>query len=209
MSDESKIRILVADDHPITREGLALILDNQTDMAVVAQANDGREALELFRQHRPDVAILDVQMPRMGGAEATDALLREFPGSRVILFTTYDGDEDIHRGMHAGARGYLLKDSPRDEVLRAIRAVHAGKRYLSPQAGALLADRMAAPHLTERELEILRLVAEGKANKEIAAVLGVTEGTVKSHVSSITAKLGVSGRTEAALEAVRRGFLRQ
>jgi two-component system NarL family response regulator len=205
----TKIRILVADDHPITREGLSLILDNQPDMEVVAQAGDGREALDLFRRHTPDLAVLDLQMPVMGGAEATGELVREFPASRVVLFTTYDGDEDIHRGMHAGARGYLLKDSPRDEVLRAIRAVHAGKRFLSPQAGARLADRMASPHLTERELDVLHLLAEGKANKEIAAALKVSEGTVKTHVSGITAKLGVSSRTEAAVEASRRGYLRQ
>lgn len=208
MNDGTQIRILVCDDHPITREGLALILDNQPDMSVVAQAGNGSEAVALFRKHRPDITILDVQMPVMGGAEATEALLREFPGSRIILFTTFDGDEDIHRGMHAGARAYLLKDAPRNEVLTAIRSVHAGRRYMSPQAGALLADRIAAPNLTERELQILRLVAHGKANKEIAADLGISEGTVKSHVSSITSKLGVSGRTEAALEAVRRGFLR-
>lgn len=208
MNDGAQIRILVCDDHPITREGLALILDNQPDMSVVAQAGNGSEAVALFRKHRPDITILDVQMPVMGGAEATEALLREFPGSRIILFTTFDGDEDIHRGMHAGARAYLLKDAPRNEVLTAIRSVHAGRRYMSPQAGALLADRIAAPNLTERELQILRLVAHGKANKEIAADLGISEGTVKSHVSSITSKLGVSGRTEAALEAVRRGFLR-
>ncbi len=208
MNDAVAIRILVCDDHPITREGLALILDNQPDMSVVAQAGNGREAVALFRKHRPDITILDVQMPIMSGAEATEALLREFPNSRIILFTTFDGDEDIHRGMHAGARAYLLKDAPRSEVLNAIRTVHSGKRYMSPQAGALLADRIAAPNLTDREVEILRLVAHGKANKEIAADLGISEGTVKSHVSSITSKLGVSGRTEAALDAVRRGFLR-
>jgi two-component system NarL family response regulator len=208
VNDAVTIRILVADDHPITREGLALILDNQPDMSVVAQGSNGSEAVALFRTHRPDITILDVQMPIMGGAEAAETLLREFPDSRIILFTTFDGDEDIHRGMHAGARAYLLKDAPRDEVLKAIRAVYAGKRYMSPEAGALLADRIGSPNLTEREVEVLRLVARGKANKEIAADLGISEGTVKSHVSSITSKLGVSGRTEAALDAVRRGFLR-
>jgi two-component system NarL family response regulator len=208
VNDAVTIRILVADDHPITREGLALILDNQPDMSVVAQGSNGSEAVALFRTHRPDITILDVQMPIMGGAEAAETLLREFPDSRIILFTTFDGDEDIHRGMHAGARAYLLKDAPRDEVLKAIRAVYAGKRYMSPEAGALLADRIGSPNLTEREVEVLRLVARGKANKEIAADLGISEGTVKSHVSSITSKLGVNGRTEAALDAVRRGFLR-
>ncbi len=202
------IRLLVADDHPVTREGLALILDHQPDMAVVAQAGDGEAAVAQYHAHRPDVAVLDLQMPRLTGAEATAAICAGAPGARVLLLTTYDGDEDIYRAMRAGALGYLLKDAPREEILRAVRAAHAGRRVLSPGVGAKLADRLAQPALTPREREVLALVARGKANKEIAFALGVSEGTVKSHLNAVTAKLGVSSRTEAALAAERRGLLR-
>ena len=201
-------RILVADDHPVTREGLALILDNQPDLAVVAEAANGREAVDLYAAVRPDVAILDLQMPVVTGAAATEAIVRADPAARVLLLTTYDGDEDIYRGMHAGAKAYLLKEASRQEILHAVRAVARGQRYLSPAAGAKLADRMGAPVLTGRELEVIRLVAAGRANKEIAAELSVSEGTVKSHLNSVTSKLGVTSRTEAALIAIRRGILR-
>lgn len=207
-SDDKKIRLLIADDHPITREGLALILSAQVDMTVVAQASDGNEALALFRKHLPDVGILDLQMPAMNGTLAAENIIHEFKDAKILILTTYDGDEDIYRAIHAGAKGYLLKDAPRDEVLRAIRAVHNGRRFVSPTVGAKLADRMIAPSLTGRELEILRLVAGGKANKEIAYDLGLSEGTIKSHVNSITSKLGVNSRTEAALVAHKRGLLR-
>ena len=202
------IRVLVADDHPVTREGLALILDNQADMTVVAQARDGAEAVALYARHRPDVAVIDVQMPVMTGAAATAAIREATPNARVLLFTTYDGDEDIFRGMQAGAKGYVLKGTPREELLRAIRAVAAGQRYVSPEMGAKLADRLASAPLTEREGDVLRLLAQGKANKEIAAALEVSEGTVKSHVNAVLSKLGVTSRTEAALAAVQRGLLR-
>lgn len=202
------IRVLVADDHPVTREGLALILDNQADMTVVAQARDGAEAVALYARHRPDVAVIDVQMPVMTGAAATAAIREAAPQARVLLFTTYDGDEDIFRGMQAGAKGYVLKGTPREELLRAIRAVAAGQRYVSPEMGAKLADRLASAPLTEREGDVLRLLAQGKANKEIAAALEVSEGTVKSHVNAVLSKLGVTSRTEAALAAVQRGLLR-
>lgn len=202
------IRILVADDHPTTREGLALILDHEADMAVVAQARDGAEAVALFAEHRPDVAIVDLQMPKMGGVAATEAILRAQPGARVVLFTTYDGDDDVYRGLRAGAKAFLLKDSPTEELLRAIRAVHAGQGYVSHGAGVRLAERAMLPQLTPRELAVLRLVARGRANKEIGAVLGLSEGTVKSHLNAITSKLGATGRTDAALIATRRGLLR-
>jgi two-component system, NarL family, response regulator len=208
-SNSKKIRLLIADDHPITREGLALILSNQTDMTVVGQAGDGTEALELFRKCLPDVSILDLQMPVMNGAVAAEKIIGEFETARILILSTYDGDEDIYRAMHAGAKGYLLKDAPREEVLRAIRDVNNGLRFVSPRVGAKLADRMIAPSLTARELHILRLVAGGKANKEIAYELGLSEGTVKSHINAITSKLGVNSRTEAALVAYKRGLLRE
>ena len=206
--DATKIRLLVADDHPLTREGLAMILDNQPDMAVVAQANNGAEAVELYRRERPDVALLDLQMPVMNGVAAIEAVVGEFRGARVVVLTTYDGDEDIYRAMHAGAKAYLLKDSPKDEVLRAIRTVHAGGRFLLAEVGARLADRLGTADLTEREREVLRLVADGRANKQIAHELGISEGTVKSHVNGVMSKLGAASRTDAALIALRRGLLR-
>lgn len=205
---EDAIRILVADDHPVTRQGIALILDREPGLRVVAQAADGREAVELHRAHRPDVAVLDLQMPNMGGAEATAAILAEAPGARVLLLTTYDGDDDIYRGLRAGAKGYLLKGTPLDEVIGAVRAVHAGETVVPPEVGAKLAQRTVAPELSERELEVLRLVAEGCANKEIATRLGISEGTVKSHMNALMSKLDATGRTEAAMTAVRRGLLR-
>jgi two-component system, NarL family, response regulator len=208
-SNSKKIRLLIADDHPITREGLSLILSNQSDMTVVGQAGDGTEALELFRACLPDVSILDLQMPVMNGAVAAEKIIDEFKAARILILSTYDGDEDIYRAMHAGAKGYLLKDAPREEVLRAIRDVNKGLRFVSPHVGAKLADRMIAPSLTGRELHILRLVAGGKANKEIAYELRLSEGTVKSHVNAITSKLGVNSRTEAALVAHKRGLLRE
>jgi two-component system NarL family response regulator len=202
------IRILLADDHPIFREGLALILDHQDDMRVVGEACDGEEAVAMFARLQPDVAILDLQMPRMTGAAATAAIVKAHPTARVLLLTTYDGDEDIYRAMHAGARGYLLKGAPRAEVLRAIRAIAGGQRFISPEVGAKLADRMSTASLTGRELEVLRLLAAGKANKEIGAELSIAEGTIKAHVSAILQKLGATSRTEAVLEGVRRGLLR-
>lgn len=202
------VRLLVVDDHPVTREGLALILDHQPDMTVVGQAQSGEEAVARWRGLRPDVTIMDLQMGGMSGARAIEQILAESPGARILVLTTFDGDEDIHRAMHAGARAYLLKDAPREELLRAIRAVHAGQRYLSAAAGARLAERVTQTPLTERELDVLRLLAEGLSNREIGAELGIAEGTVKSHVNSVVLKLGVTSRVEAALAAHQRGLLR-
>lgn len=203
------IRILVADDHPMTREGIALILGNQPDMAVVAEAADGQQAVELYALHRPDIALLDLQMPRLGGVGATKAILAAHPGGRIVLFTTYDGDDDIYRGLRAGAKAYLLKDSPRQEVCRALRDVHAGQRYLPPAVGAKLAQRLEHGTLTARELDVLHLVAAGHANKEIGFRLGVSEGTVKSHLNGAMGKLGATSRTEAVIVAGQRGLLRR
>ena len=202
------ITVILADDHPVTRDGLALILRSEPGLSVLGQAGDGMEAVHCYRLHRPSVAILDLQMPRLSGLGATRQILAEFPQARILLFTTYDGDEDIYRAMHAGARGYILKDVPQQELFRAIRVIHAGQRYLSPSAGAKLAESHVSRSLTEREREIVKLLAVGKANKEISAATGISENTVKSHVASIIEKLGVKSRTEAAVVAGKRGFLR-
>jgi len=205
---DDAISVILADDHPVTRDGLALILRSEPGISVVGQAADGIGAVEHYRQYQPSVAILDLQMPRLNGLGATRQILTEFPQARILLFTTYDGDEDIYRAMHAGARGYILKDAPQEDLFRAIRSIHAGQRYLSPPVGAKLAEFQVSRGLTERERTILKLLADGKANKEISAVTGISESTVKTHVASIIDKLGVKSRTEAALTAEKRGFLR-
>ena len=203
-----QIRLLVADDHPVTREGLALLLDSQPDMKVIAQAKDGRNAVEYFERFTPDVAILDVQMPFLTGVEATARILQSRPDAKIVLLTTYDGDEDVFRGYDAGAKAYLLKETPTEELLSAIRSVNDGDKYLSPTARAKLAYRQRGPGLTTRELEVLRLVASGLGNKQVASELAIGEGTIKSHVNSIMSKLGVASRTEAVMAASARGMLR-
>jgi DNA-binding NarL/FixJ family response regulator len=205
---EGRIRLLVADDHPITRNGIALILNGEPDMLVEAQASDGAEAITLYRVYRPDVAILDLQMPRVSGLTATVQILQEFPQANILVFTTYDGDEDIHRALHAGARGYVLKESTQAELILAVRTIVRGARYISPPVGARLAETSGQPALTDREREVLCLLAEGRSNKEISFRVGIAESTVKSHVATIIQKLGVTSRTEAALSALQRGFLR-
>ena len=202
------IRITLADDHPIVREGLAIILNNQPDMQVVAECGDGEAAVAMVLRERPDVAVLDLQMPRMSGAAATVAILQRYAEARILLLTTYDGDEDIHRAMQAGAKGYLLKESAKAEILLAIREVARGKRYVTPSAGASLASGSTLQQLTKREREILRFVCLGRSNKEIGSALNISEGTVKSHVNGIMQKMNVGSRTEAALSAERRGMLR-
>ncbi len=207
MNPTQPIRILVADDHPVVREGLVLILDNEPDLTVVAQARNGLEAVELFRQQQPDVALLDLRMP--GGISGVEAIARihaEFPDACMILLTIYDGDEDIFQGLRAGAKAYLLKSTPCKELLSAIRQVCAGKKYIPPPVGVKLAERMSHPHLSEREREVLCLMAAGKTNKDIATELSIAEGTVKSHVNKILEKLQVSDRTSAVLVALRRGI---
>jgi two-component system NarL family response regulator len=202
------IRVLIADDHAIVREGLAALIARRQDMEVVAEAENGESAVELARQHRPDVILMDLRMPRLGGVEALAAIRAEQPGARVIVLTTFDGDEDIYRALQAGAQAYLLKDTPRDELLDAIRAVHQGLKRIPPEVAAKLAERLTAPELSPRELDVLRLVALGQSNKEIAAALHIAEGTVKLHVNNLMGKLGVSGRTQAVTEALRRGLVR-
>jgi two-component system, NarL family, response regulator len=203
------IRVLIADDHPTVRDGLAFAIGMQPDMTVVAEAADGKEAVQLFRERKPDVVLLDLRMPGMDGLEALKSIRSESPDVRALVFTTYDGDEDIYRSLQAGAKGYLLKDSPRQETLRAIRAVAAGEDVLPPALALKVAKRVGkANELTTRECEVLSYIAKGKSNKEIGAILFVCEGTIKAHVNNILAKLGASGRTEAVTLAIKRGLIR-
>jgi len=205
MSD-TNIRVLIADDHPVVRSGLAMILSYSEGIETVAEACTGVEAVELFRQHQPDVVLMDLKMPEMGGVDAIAAIRQEFCDAHIIVLTTYDGDEDIYRGLSAGARGYLLKNVTHQTLVDGIRRVHAGQKYIPPDVGARLAERMNSPQLTERERQVLLLLTEGKSNQEIAAALHISEGTIKFHVNGILRKLNVSDRTQAVLVALKRGI---
>jgi DNA-binding NarL/FixJ family response regulator len=207
MSKDKPIRIMITDDHFVVRMGLAAVINTQADMQVVAEASNGLQALELFRLHLPDVTLMDLRMPQMEGVEAITAIRKEFPNSRFIVLTTYDGDEDIYRALQAGARGYLLKDMLGDSLLDAIRTVHAGGRRIPPEVANRLADRMFRSELSAREMEVLKLIVKGKSNKEIASDLGVAEGTVKIHINNILSKFGVSARTQAATYALQHGII--
>jgi two-component system NarL family response regulator len=205
----SGIRILVADDHAVVRMGLVSLIHSEPDLEVVGEAEDGRQALELCQATRPDIVLADLRMPEMVGVAMTQALGREAPATRVIILSSYEGDEEIYRALEAGARGYLLKrDSLGDDVLKAIHAVHGGQRYIPPAVAATLAERMHRSELTPRELDVLKAVASGMSNKRIADRLEITEGTVKIHVTNILSKLAVADRTEAVTAAIRRGILR-
>lgn len=201
------IRVLIADDHPIIRNGLVMMVTLSPGMEIAAEATNGAEVVDLFRQHQPDITLMDLRMPDMTGVEAIAAIRQEFLAARIIILTTYDGDENIYQGLQAGAKGYILKDTPLDEIVRAIHTVHSGKNYIPPEVGAKLAERFTQPQLSDREQEVLRLVAQGKCNLAIAAELNVTEGTVKFHINNIFSKLGVSGRTQATLVAIKRGLV--
>jgi DNA-binding NarL/FixJ family response regulator len=202
------IRVLIADDHPMILDGLASIIESDPGMKVVARAGDGRTALALCREHRPQVAIFDLQMPGLGGAEATEFLGRTCPESAVIIFSVHGGDEDLHRCFQAGARGYLMKSSPGEEILAAIRAAAVGKRYLAREMGERLAGRMPCSDLTDREADVLRELVHGKSNKQIAASLGLRESTVKWHINALLGKLGVEDRVQAVVQALKRGLAR-
>lgn len=207
MSQSTTIRVLIVDDHAIVRNGLATIINRDPEMTVIAQAEDGQQAINSFREYQPDVTLMDLRMPKMAGVEAIMAICAEFKKARIAVLTTYDGDEDIYRGLQAGAQGYLLKDAKPGELLNAIRAIHNGQKYIPPEVGAKLLQRMSNPELSERELDVLRLMAQGMGNQEIGTALCIGESTVKSHVNRILSKLGVSDRTQAVITAVKRGIV--
>ena len=203
----SPIRILAVDDHPLVRQGIAGLVTVQPDMAMVAEAATGREAIQQFRAHRPDVTLMDIQMPEMNGLDALIAIRAEFPNAKLIVLTTYEGDVHILRAIKAGAQGYLLKNTLHSDLLQTIRAVHAGRKHLSPEASFQVAQHASAQALTPAEIVVLRLIAEGNANKEIADQLVVTEDTIKGRVKSILAKLEANDRTHAAIIGLRRGII--
>ena len=197
----------MADDHPVVRDGIVSILEVERDMEVIAQAGDGVETVELAKKHRPDIVLLDLRMPRLDGLEVI-AQIQSLQGpSRVIVLTTFESEQDVHLAVKAGARSYLLKDTPRPMLVETIRQVHRGKTCLPPSIGQKLVENMSRPVLTAREMDILKLIAEGKSNKVIADNLGITEGTVKTHVKSLLGKLQAPGRTAAVKEAVHRGLV--
>ena len=206
-TDTKPIRILTADDHPLLRYGIAALVGAEPDMELVAQASTGREAIEQFRRHQPDVTLMDLQMPGMNGIEAIIAIRSEFPDARIIVVTTYSGDIQVTRALKAGARAYILKGHLAGELLETIRAVHAGQRRIPQEVAAEVAEHAGEEGLTEREIEVLRLIAGGNANKEIGAQLSITEETVKSRVSSILSKLGANDRTHAVTIGLKRGII--
>jgi DNA-binding NarL/FixJ family response regulator len=208
MDTAPPIRVLTVDDHPLIRAGLAAFLKTESDIEVIAEAGNGEEAIERYRELRPDIVLMDLSMPLMDGLAATRAILEEFPDARVIVLTTYGGDEDIHRALEAGARGYLVKDMLVDEVMDVVRAVHQGRRGIPHAVAAKLAEHTPRIPLTPRETEVLSLVAKGLSNGEVAGRIGRTEGTVKVHLKNILQKLEVDDRTEAVTTALRRGFIR-
>jgi DNA-binding NarL/FixJ family response regulator len=201
------IRVLSVDDHPLLRGGIAALIGIQTDMELVAEACNGLEALEQFRRHHPDITLMDLQMPEMSGIDAISAIRGEFPEARIIILTTHAGDVQVSRALKAGARAYLLKGSLRNELLETIRAVHAGQKRVSSEVAAEIAEHSTDDALTPREVDVLRLVAKGNANKEIAAQLSLTEETVKSHIRNILAKLEANDRTHAVAIGVKRGII--
>ncbi|MBD1933870.1 MULTISPECIES: response regulator [Cyanophyceae] len=207
MNQSNAIRVLVVDDHPVVRQGLVGMLEEVPDILVVGQAGNGQEALAVFRQEQPDATLMDLRMPQMDGVAAITAICTEFPAARIIVLTTYEGDEDIYQGLRAGAKGYLLKDAEPEELLAAIRAVHKGQKHIPPQVGAKLLERMTSPELSDRELEVLQLITIGKSTQAISKALHITERTVNFHINHILSKLGVEDRTQAVIVALRRGIV--
>jgi len=203
----AQIRILAVDDHALVRQGISVLLDTESDMVLVAEASNGREAIQQYREHRPDITLMDLQMPEMNGLEAIIAIRAEFPDAKIIVLTTYKGDVQILRALKAGAQGYLLKNTIHKELTETIRAVHAGKKALSPEASFEIAEHATDDALTPAEINVLRLIAAGNANKQIADQLSTTEETVKGRVKNILSKLGASDRTQAAMIGLKRGII--
>jgi len=205
--NDNTIRIMVIDDQAVVRQGFVALVNTVADMVVVAEGTDGQQAVDLYRLHRPDVTLMDLRMPKMGGVEAIIVIRKEFRDARLIVLTTYDGDEDIYRSLQAGAQGYLLKDVFFEELEDAIRKVHTGLRWIPAQVAERLAERMGSSDLTAREIEVLEQIVAGNSNKAIATRLNISEATVKSHINNILNKLGVSDRTQAATTALQRGLV--
>ena len=208
MNQSRSIRILVAEDHEIVRDGICAIVNQQSDMLVVAEAEDGEQAVQQYQKHQPDVALMDLRMPIIEGVDAIAKIRSEFPTAKIIILTTYDTDEDIYRGLQAGAKGYLLKDTSAKTLATAIRTVDRGKKYVLPEVAMKLAERITTNELTNREMEVLRLLTKGNSNQEIGSFLKITEGTVKFHVNNILNKLGASDRTQAVIIGLKRGLTR-
>lgn len=207
MNEAASIRVLSVDDHPLLREGIAAIINSQPDMELVAQAAGGREAVQMFREHRPQVTLMDLRLPDISGIDALIAIRSEYPDARVIMLTTFEGDVEIQRALEAGARGYLLKSTPPKELMDAIRQVHAGRKRVPPEVAAQLAEHLSDDALTPREIDVLRHVAGGNRNRDIAERLFISEETVKVHIKHLMEKLGASDRTQAVAIAVRRGII--
>jgi two-component system, NarL family, response regulator len=203
----NEIMVMLVDDHPAFRKGMAALIESEPDLRVVAETGDGNEALEVYRRSRPDVVLMDLRLPGMGGVEAIIAIRKEFPDARVIVLTTFDLDEDIFRAIQSGAKSYLLKDTPDDELAEAIRSVYAGKQLLSSKLAERLAVRRKRADLSQRESEVLQLLTKGRSNKEISSSLFISEDTVKAHLKSLFIKLNVKDRTEAAISAIQHGIV--
>ena len=207
MNAASKIRIMCVDDHPLMREGIAAIIKNETDMVLVAEASNGREAITGYREQRPDIALMDLRMPDISGIDAVIAIRTEHPSAKIIMLTTFEGDAEIRRALDAGAQGYMLKSMPRKQLVEMIRKVHAGKKHIPPEVAAHLVEHLGEESLSKREVEVLLKVAGGNRNSDIAALLFISEETVKGHIKHIMEKLGASDRTEAVAIGLRRGII--
>lgn len=207
METSQNIRVMIIDDHQIVRQGLVALINTEPGLTVIAEGCDGQQAVELFRQQQPDVTLMDLRMPVLTGVEATKLIRKEFPQARIIVLTTFDGDEDIYRALQAGAQSYLLKGVSFEDLTEAIRTVHAGQRRIPAGVAERLAERMAGEELTAREVQVLELIVRGKSNKEIGTALSISEATVKSHINSLLSKMGVADRTQAATTALQRGIV--